>query len=279
MRFYSETLGLSSAEFALLRDLIHERTGLCYDDGKSGILADKLSGRVVERGFSSFLDYYYLLKYDDEADAEWLHVMDALAVPETYFWREFDQVCALVNVLVPAHFASQNPEPLRVWSAACSNGEEPLTIAMALAEAGWLERAPIEIYASDASPQAIARARTGLYQERSFRNLPPELRARYFMREAGGERVLPSLQARIRWQVANLISEADIRSLARADVIFCRNAFIYFSENAIRKVVNLFARYLRTPGYLMLGSSESLLRITSSFELREIEGAFIYARR
>jgi chemotaxis protein methyltransferase CheR len=279
MRFYSETLGLSSAAFALLRDLIHERTGLCYDDGKSGILADRLSPRVVEYGFNSFLDYYYLLKYDDKADDEWQRVMDALAVPETYFWREFDQVRALVNALVPAYFASKNPEPLRIWSAACSGGEEPLTIAMALAEAGWLERAPIEIYASDASPKAIARARAGLYQERSFRNLSPQLRARYFTHEAGGERVLPSLQARIRWQVANLISEADVRFLARVNIIFCRNVFIYFSQNAICKVVNLFTRYLLTPGYLMLGSSESLLRITNSYELQEIEGAFIYVRR
>ena len=137
MKFYSETLGLSDTAFSLLRDLIHHRTGLFYENNKQEMLADKLSARVVECGFHSFLDYYYFLKYDPEAVAEWQRVMDALAVQETYFWREMDQVHALVEVLVPEYFAAGRREPLRIWSAACATGEEPLTIAMALHEAGW----------------------------------------------------------------------------------------------------------------------------------------------
>src|ERR1044071_247743 len=149
MTFYSETLGLSGSAFVLLRDLIHERTGLFYDNGKSDLLIDKLAPLVIERGFSSFLDYYYLLKYDAEADEEWKRVADALSVQETFFWREVDQVRAVVEHLVPEYFSATRPQPLRIWSAACATGEEPLSIAMALAEAGWFERAPIEIYATD----------------------------------------------------------------------------------------------------------------------------------
>src|SRR4051794_13880398 len=100
MTFFAESLGLSGSAFTLLRDLIHERTGLFYDNGKSDLLSDKLSPLVVERGFSSFLDYYYLLKYDAEADREWKRVIDALSVQETFFWREADQVRAVVDVLV-----------------------------------------------------------------------------------------------------------------------------------------------------------------------------------
>src|SRR6185436_12723618 len=118
---------------------------------------------VVERGFGSFLDYYYLLKYDDGA-AEWNRVMNALSVQETYFYREVDQVKTLVDVLVPEFFSKTRARPLRIWSAACATGEEPLSIAMALNEKGWLERAPIEIYASDASTNAIEKAKRGVYR-------------------------------------------------------------------------------------------------------------------
>lgn len=279
MRFYTDTLGLSGNEFALLRDLIHQRTGLNYDNGKSGMLMDKLSPRVVECGFDTFLDYYYLLKYDPAADEEWRRVVDALAVPETYFWREMDQVRALVGAVVPRHFSGGARAPLRIWSAACASGEEPLSIAMALNEAGWLERAPIEIYASDASPAAIARARAGVYRDRSFRSLPPELRSRYFTSlPEGGERIAPALHGRIHWQVANLMAEDECRLLATAHVIFCRNVFIYFSEAAIGKVASAFHRSMPSPGYLFLGASESLLRVTTGFELQEVDGAFVYVK-
>jgi len=123
MRFYSETLGLPDAAFSLLRDLIHERTGLFHENSKRDLLADKLSPRVVECGFDSFLDYYYHLKYDPAAEAEWGHVVDALSVQETYFWREMGQVRALVEVVVPQYIAALRPQPLRIWSAGCATGE------------------------------------------------------------------------------------------------------------------------------------------------------------
>ena len=108
----------------------------------------------------------------------------------------------------------------------------------ALSEAGWFEpgraaRTPIEIYASDASRQAIERAQRGLYRERAFRSLSPALRAKYFVPDRGQWRVSADLQRRIRWTTANLLSEADIRMLAAVPVIFCRNVFIYFSQDAI----------------------------------------------
>src|SRR3954454_6127822 len=186
MQFYADTLSLSPSAFTILRDLIHDHTGLFYEDSKRDILANKLSPRAIERGFDSFLDYYYLLKYDQAAQDEWNHVMDALSVQETYFWREIAAVHALVQAILPQWQATHTGEPLRIWSAACATGEEPLTIAMALEEAGWFDRMPIEIYASDASQAALAVARRGVYRQRSFRALPPELHAAYFTEVAGG---------------------------------------------------------------------------------------------
>jgi len=279
MHSYADTLGLSDSAFALLRDLIHERTGLFYDNGKSDLLIDKLAPLVIERGFNSFLDYYYLLKYDAAADEEWKNVADALSVQETFFWREVDQVQAVVEQIVPNHFSASPAQPLRIWSAACATGEEPLSIAMALAEHGWFERAPIEIYATDASRAAIAKAQRGLYRERSFRNLPPQLRARYFREVQGAWRIAPELHSKIRWATVNLLSEADVALMARATIIFCRNVFIYFSEAAIRKTVRWFYQRMPTPGYLFVSAAESLLRLTTDLQFQEIGKAFVYVKK
>lgn len=277
MRFYAETLGLAENIFILLRDLIHERTGLFFGSDRRELLADKLSPRVVDCGFESFIDYYYLLKYDTARADEWRRLMDVLAVPETYFWREADHINALVNVVVPA--LAQQGRPLRIWSAACASGEEPLTLALALTEAGWMERLPIEIRASDASEALLDKARAGVFRERSFRALPPVLQAKYFEPNGSGWCVAPQILRAVSWQTANLTVEADVAALATADIIFCRNVFIYFSDAATAKVVNTFYRLMPSPGYLFVGTSESLLRLGTRFELEDIGNTFVYVKR
>src|SRR4051812_28741833 len=112
MGFSYETLNLSDSEFTILRDLIRDRTGLYYENSKRGLLAERLSSRAMECGFDAFIDYYYLLKYGPGAEEEWLHVLDALSVQETYFWREIDQVRAFVDIIVPQYFSTPGSEPL-----------------------------------------------------------------------------------------------------------------------------------------------------------------------
>ena len=275
----SQNLIVPEGASTLIRNLINERTGMCFDNGKKDLLIDKLSPLVIERGFSSYLDYYYLLKYDTSARAEWLNVMNALSVQETYFWREIDQVRVLVQTLLPQWHARSDSSTMRIWSAACATGEEPLTIAMALNEAGWFERASIEIVASDASSKAIERAEAGVYRGRAFRNLPVHLRDRYFEPEGSAWRVKRDIHARIKYRIANLVEEKEIADLATADFIFCRNVFIYFSENAIRRAVRSFWRFIRSPGYLCVGAAESLIRLTTDFTLTEIDDAFVYVKR
>jgi chemotaxis protein methyltransferase CheR len=279
MRFSQETIRLSESEFKILRDLILERTGLLYENDRRDLLADKLSGRAIDRGFDSFIDYYYLLKYGPGAEEEWQHVLDALSVQETYFWREMDQIRVLVDVLVPQYLATRPIEPLRIWSAACATGEEPLTIAMALNEAGWFERCPIEIVASDGSPGAIEKARQGIYRERSFRSLPQSLREKYFTATAGGWRVAPALHGRVHWAMANLTARDEVVRLLPAAIIFCRNVFIYFASEAIVRTVRGFAEGMQPPACLFVGVSESLIRFTTDFELQDIAGAFVYIKR
>jgi chemotaxis protein methyltransferase CheR len=275
----SQNLALPEGTTGLIQNLINERTGMFFDNGKSDLLIDKLSPLVIERGFTSYLDYYYLLKYDTAAKTEWQNVMNVLSVQETYFWREIDQIKALVQTLLPQWHARNRDATLRIWSAACATGEEPLTIAMALNEAGWFERVPIEIIASDASSNALARAARGVYRERAFRNLPVHLRDRYFEPEGSNWRVKSELHSRIKWELANLIDEGQIASFAATDFIFCRNVFIYFSESAIGRVVRSFSRFIRPPGYLFVGAAESLLRLTTDFNLTEVDDAFVYVKR
>lgn len=275
----SQNLVLPEGTSALIRNLINERTGMFFDNGKSDLLIDKLSPLVIERGFSSYLDYYYLLKYDAAARAEWQNVVNALSVQETYFWREIDQVRTLVQTLVPQWHAQHGSSTLRIWSAACATGEEPLTIAIALNEAGWFQRASIEIVASDASSKAIDRAVQGVYRQRAMRSLPPNLRDRYFEPNGADWRINSDIHARVQWSIANLMDEDQIAPLAAADFIFCRNVFIYFSESAIRRAVHSFARFIRPPGYLFVGAAESLLRLSTDFTLTEVDDAFVYIKR
>jgi chemotaxis protein methyltransferase CheR len=272
-------LPLPVSVFGILRDLIHERLGIYYDEGKRGLLADKLSAHVAERGFKSFLDYYYLLKYGPGAEEEWPYVIDALSVPETYFWREIGQIRTLVDQIVPEYAALHLPQPLTIWCAACASGEEPLTIAMALNEAGWFERLRIHIFASDASPAALAKAARGVYRDRSFRALPEALRVKYFTPCDSGLRIAADLHARVTWARVNLMHADEVASFASSPIIFCRNVFIYFSEQTIARTVRRFAESMQRPGYLFVGAAESLLKVTDDFELQEAGDAFVYVLR
>jgi chemotaxis protein methyltransferase CheR len=276
MRYRADSLGLSGSVTHVLRDLIHQRLGLFYDMSQFDHVADRLAPLVVARGLGSFMDYYYFLKYSED-HGEWSSVMDALAVHETYFWREIDQLRAVVEIVVP-QLARNDSKTLKIWSVPCATGEEPLTLAMLLEEAGWFARLPIELLGSDASPDAIARAKRGRYGQRSFRSLPPAMQEKYFVRDDGHWTVASQLQQRVSYDVVNLVAEDEVRRHAAAPIVFCRNVFIYFSDDSIRRVMSVLERSMPVPGYLCIGASESLLRRTVTFELKDIGGAFMYVK-
>ncbi len=265
---------------ALLRDLIATQAGIHYDDDRLDVLRDRLAPLAIERGFDSLLDYYYLLKYDTAASAEWARVMDALSVQETYFWREADQMRALATIIVPM-LIERRRSPIRIWSVPCATGEEPLSIARALTEEAWFDRAAIEIHASDASESALARARQRRYGRRSFRALPDAMRDRYFTRDGEKEQwtVRPELFARVTgWDRINLMQPHEAQQHAHADVIFCRNLFIYFTPATVREIAARLAHWMPSPGYLCVGASESLLRTGAGFDLQDLGGAYVYVK-
>jgi chemotaxis protein methyltransferase CheR len=261
---------------ALLRDLIHERTGIFFDNDRVDTLVEKLEPLAQERNCFSLLDFYYLLKYEENGVQDWVRVMDALSVQETYFWREMSQVRTLVEFVVPAWF-KKTQMPLRIWSAACATGEEPFTILLSLLEGGWGDH-PIEILGSDGSSSALEKCRTASYREKAFRNLPVGLKEKYFAPNGNEWRLKPEFARRVIFQRANLLSAEEISPLARSPVIFCRNVFIYFSPHAIRQTVATFASRMPPGSHLFVGAAESLLKLTADFELREIGDAFVYVR-
>ncbi|WP_434047092.1 MULTISPECIES: CheR family methyltransferase [Sorangium] len=269
-------LPISPQVFAIFSALIAEKIGIHYDAGDRELLGDKLSVRAIEAGFDSLLDYYYFLRYDPGGAAEVDALIDALVVNETYFFRELPQIeVAIAEFVAPRVAAGARP---RIWSAACASGEEPLTMAMLLAERGLLDK--VELVASDVSARALARARAGVFGPRSIRsNAPPPAFAGRWL-QAAPDRVTVSaeLQRAIDWRRINLLDAAEVASLGPFDVIACRNVLIYFHDNTARWVVNNLSRALAAGGVLLVGVSESLLRLGTALSCEERGGVFIYRK-
>lgn len=268
-------LELSTPVFAILSSLIEERIGLSYAAQDRDLLASKLASRMLEVGYDSPLDYYYYLRYDPASESEFQMLVNTLVVNETFFFREFAALDALVSqYAMPAGNAAR---ALRIWCAACSTGEEPLTLAMLLEQHGLLGK--VELVATDISSAALARAREGHYSRRSLRQMPaPGLAAKWLEVTDNAIIVKPELRQAIRWQQLNLLDAAAIQSLGVFDFIICRNVLIYFRDSVAAEVVRVLESQLRPGGALLVGVSESLLRFTSSLICEEKAGVFVYRK-
>jgi chemotaxis protein methyltransferase CheR len=268
----SPTLPLSPQVFSILSALIEERLGLFFNIDYREVLVEKLSPRALELGFESMLDYYYFLRYDEGATAELVAIADALTVNETYFLREATQLRVLVeDKLTPLVAKGGRP---RVWCAACSTGEEPISLASLLDERGLLGE--VELIASDVSDRALQVARRGLYGPRAvrgFQTLPP-----WLTRAGDLTAASPRLRDSIDWRRINLLDTAVIAALGKFDAVICRNVMIYFRDETTQAVVSRLHDALVPDGFLLVGASESLLRLGTAFVCEERGGAFFYRK-
>ena len=271
----STSLPLSPQVFAILSALIEERMGLHYDLHERELLGERVSGRALEHGFESLLDYYYFLRYDPAAEAEMSALADALVVNETYFFRELPALKLLTEHFVPQLIAT-GVRP-RLWCAACSTGEEPLTLAMLLDEAGLLDQ--VSIVASDISARALAHAKAGLYRSRSLRALPPRVVGRWLSGDEDGMRVAPHISRAVDWVQLNLTDRDSVSKMGIFDAILCRNVLIYFRDRTIEQVVDGLWQRLTPEGNLFVGTSESLLRFDVAFTCEEQRGCFFYRKQ
>jgi chemotaxis protein methyltransferase CheR len=261
------------AVIAILSTLVEERTGLHHGVADHASFVDKVAERARTAGYDSLLDYYYFLRYDPDAETELRHLVDALVVNETYFFREPAPLAFVVDRLVERVAAGHRP---RVWSAACATGEEPLTLAMMLYARGVLGR--VELIASDISYRALARARTGVYPRRSLRGPLPPAGQPWLRVEGDSVQVAPGLLAAVHWRRLNLLDDDAVTAIGPCDVILCRNVLIYFSDETVTRVVGRLVDRLIPGGTLLVGVSESLLRFTSSLSCEETAGIFHYRK-
>lgn len=268
-------LEMSPQVFSILTALIEERIGLHYSSVERELLWYKVSYRATEAGFYSLLDYYYHLRYDDPSGTELAALTEALVINETYFFRELPALEQVIDAhVVP--LCSRKVRP-RIWCAASSTGEEPLTLAMLLAERGLLDR--VELIASDISQRALARARSGLHSRRSLRDgHPAELAAKYLQVTPEGVHVDARIGAAVQFQCLNLLDQAAVAALGPFDLILCRNVLIYFRDERARQVVKELSALLKPGGVLLVGVSESLLRFGTTLVCEERAGSFFYRK-
>ena len=265
--------------FRLLRDSIYKRTGMWFADSAKYLLQKRLSPRAKELNFDSFQKYFYFLQYDPRADAEFDQIYDLVTTNETYFFREPAQLAAFIEEIVPDILARKSIRKIRIWSAGCSSGEEPYSIAMLLQESGLYAHALFEIFASDINQAVLARARRGSYRENAFRATDPALRERYFAREPDGSwRISDEVRNRVSFGRLNLYDEPRVSLLGHVDIIFCRNVIIYFDDASKRIVVGSFYNRLVDGGYLLLGHSESLISLSTQFKLRHLKNDMVYQK-
>jgi chemotaxis protein methyltransferase CheR len=267
------SLPLTPSVFSLLADLIEKRVGLHYSLEDVDLLADKVSAKALEAGFVSLYDYYQYFNHDPAGKAALDSLIDSLLVHETYFFRDPLPLEVVADDVALAVRTGRRP---RIWCAACSTGEEPLTLAMMLHQRGVLD--DVSLLATDYSQRALERAQRSEHNLRSMRALPAGIEGRYLEVVEGRPMVRSDIVAAVMWRRLNLVDEAAIAALGTFDAILCRNVLIYFRDDRAQRVVESLTRVLRPGGTLVVGTSESLLRFGTALVCEERRGAFLYSR-
>jgi chemotaxis protein methyltransferase CheR len=273
---------MSEEEFRLLRDFIHERFGLFFEDGQRASLRARLASRLQGLDLPSFEDYYHYLRFGPQRQEELSHMVSHLTNNETYFFREAPQLSVFADhVLKQLKDAKtrDGTRSLRILSAGCSSGEEALTLAMIVYDSGqFFWNWDVRVTGLDVDEAALDKARRGLYHQNSFRAMSPALIDRHFLKQGPAAQVKDAPRRVVSFRQGNLLEAASFTGLAPLDVIFCRNVLIYFSDAAILRAVVQFHELLARGGYLFLGHAESLSRVTDIFTPIRFQGAMVYQK-
>ena len=270
---------LSEDVFRLIRDIIKDYCGLYFDDSSRYLIEKRLSRRVKSHHLSDFRDYYRFIRYEKNTEQELSAIMDILTVNETYFFREQNQLKAFSDeILEELKETNKDGKRLRIWSAGCSTGEEPYTISMLINEKGNFNGWDIEICGSDINQRVLQTARKGVYKKNSFRTTEPYYIQKYFMEEDGAFQINDTVKKHVNFSYLNLLDPFKTRFLGNMDVIFCRNVLIYFDNASRRRVIENFYNRLVDGGYLLLGHAESLINISTAFNLKHLKNDMVYQK-
>ncbi|MHC0038154.1 CheR family methyltransferase [Pseudoneobacillus sp. C159] len=259
-----------------LSELVYDYCGLRYFDRLS-VLKDKTTKRLLELGVSSYWDYCSFIKKNK---SEWDILVEILTINETYFYREESQLVECCSVILPQLKEQIKNRPIRIWSAACSSGEEPYTIGMLLQESGNFKNGEIEIIATDINKKVLEKAKKGWYHQGSFafRRIPKPLMDKYFSIVDGGYKISETLQKMVEFKYLNLLDEGNISQIGEVDIIFCRNVLIYFDQDTIKRVIGHLHQNLKPNGYLFLGHAESITELGLGFKKVDSDKTFYYRK-
>lgn len=270
---------VSQDDVRRLCEFLYRRTGMWFADSKRYYIDRRLAERIAATGSNSFQTYFATLRRD--ANDEIQHLVNAFTINETYFYREEHQLrCMTSDLLAKIAGRKQAGESIRIWSIPCATGEEPYSIAIWLME-NWnqVDNHNIEIVGSDIDTRALETAALGVYGERALKSLPQSVINRYFQ-PAGTDayRIDPGLTDSIQFTRANLVDVRDMAAYRNFDIVFCRNVLIYFDDTSRRIAAENLYDCLRPGGYICLGHSETMSRISPLFRVSRFADAIVYQR-
>jgi chemotaxis protein methyltransferase CheR len=266
-----------------IRDLVYKAAGIFQPDNKLRLLEDRCDRRMQDLKVKSLRDYLDHLTNPAAARDEMVKLLNEVTIGETCFFRNQPQLDALKSIVWPRIIAARSSIPikkLRIWSAGCSTGEEPYTLAIMLLEAaadlfkGW----NFEIQATDLNERSVEHAKAGIYGDYSTRNLSPQFRQKYFVPAGDKLQVNAAVKSLVAISRLNLLEDARMLFMKGMDLIFCANVLIYFDLNSKRRVIQHFYSNLQLHGYLFLGHSESLYGVNDQFKLVHFPSATGYAK-
>jgi chemotaxis protein methyltransferase CheR len=270
---------MSLEDFRLLRDVVYEHAGLVYDESALMLFDRRLGERLEALGLSNYHAYYKYLRFDAHNHQELEEAVERLTTKETYFFRQEYQLRAFQSELLPRlHEANERSRRLVVWSAGCSTGEEAYTLAALILESQLFEGWDVRVIGTDLSKQAVSHARRGVYQASSLRATSARDKVRYFSEMEDGFHVELAVKKLCQFGQMNLFEVGRGNLVGRVDAIFCRNVLIYFDVRSRKRVIDNLYQRLSPGGYLMLGHSESLLNLSTAFELVHLRDDLVYRK-
>lgn len=274
-------LELEDEEFEMIRNRIVASYGMYFDPEMKYIMERRVKQRMISLRLTRVSEYVGLLEDSLSGRDELYRLANLLATNETYFFREEFQLRTFDEEILPElamHARKNRQNTLRVWSAGCSSGEEPYTVGILISERKDLSDLQVEIYGSDLSELVIEKARKGVYSTSSFRAIEKYFFQKYFTASGHQHKIRDEVKAMVKFDAMNLLSYNYPAQLKNLDVIFCRNVLIYFSLEARRAVVDKFYQALRPGGFLLLGHSESLMNLSTAFQLRHFKHDLVYQK-
>lgn len=272
-------LNITESDFEKFREFFYRKTGIQFEIAKRYFVDKRLIERIELTGSGSFRNYFTMLRFEASGE-ELQHLTNLMTVNETYFFREEYQFQCLVKSILPDIISrKKSGAPIRIWAIPSSSGEEPYSIALYLLEywAG-INAWDVEIISSDIDTKILAEARRGLYSQRSVQHLPDALLRKYFKRSADCYQICDDLRDAVEFTRVNLSDRADTRAYRDFDVIFCRNLLIYFDDVSRKAAAETFYDALTPGGYICLGHSESMSRVSSLYKIRKFPEAIVYQK-